>query len=82
MKTQCMKYIMRLQPLVLLVVMAGVLSGCAGVMHQWGYSCIKTPVVTPCSTSPVLITNLSEDLSKQRLLLPSGQVCQESPYAN
>ena len=82
MKKQYMNTMMRLKPLVLLVLTTGVLSGCVSMMHQWGYSCIKTPVVTPCSSSPVLITNLNEDVSKQQLLLPSGQACQESSYAN
>lgn len=67
----------RLRPLVPVLVMAGLLSGCIQTMHQWGYSCVPTPAIAPCSDSTVLITNLTQPLTEQRVLLPNGQACQE-----
>ena len=82
MKKQCMYYFMRMKQFVLLTAMTVMSSGCVNVMHQWGYSCVKTPVVEFCSSSAVLITNLNKSVSQQQLLLPNGQPCEERIYEN
>lgn len=51
------------------------LSGCAGMMHKFGYEPVQKSDVKACMASTVLITNLQSGSYDRTYQLPNGRIC-------
>lgn len=71
------KNILKLSSLLGITFFALHLTGCTGMMHQFGFERIQDtrPYASSCANASVLVTNLTESVSNQRYQTEDGHIC-------